>query len=269
MTNRPQGSPGAPQLSYSSSGPGMMPRRSSYASVAAGTAAVVGGPQTHTRTSSFSTRPEASPYNPQLSIDYPPRNPQAFDGSESRGNGLDGMGSTVGKGGGRSGFSGQHFYSQGYGLTSHVDGSMNGFFTPTYLRGSKYVERLETAYRARLAAQREAHLSHSVTHGSLSTSSSSVSLYKMAPSHRGMTYEIIEHQPQVDDDGLTPLPGRWAEANKNVGLELSPDGLEVKFVGTTKLSEHEGAAARSDYPMPPQCGIYYFEVTIVSKGKEE
>lgn len=179
------------------------------------------------------------------------------------------MGSAVLKGGSRSGISGHHFFNQAHGLTTNAEGIMNGFFTPTYLRGSKHIERLEAAYKARLVAQREAHPPHSVPHGSLSTSSSSVSLYKMAPSHRGMTYEIIEHQPHLDDEGVTPLPSKWAAVNKNGGLEISADGLDVRFVGPTKLSDHEGAAARSDHPMPPQCGMYYFEVTIVSKGKEE
>lgn len=250
----------------------MMPRRSSYASVAAGTAAAAGGSQAHNRTSTTtSTRPEltGSYYNPQLSTDHPSRNPQTFVGSESRGNDFEGIAGTLGKGGGRSGISGHYFYSQGYGVPGNTEGTANGFFTPTYLRGSKYIERLEAAYKTRLAAQREAHPSHSAAHGSLSTSSSSVSLYKMAPSHLGKTYDIIEHQPLVDDEGVMPLPARWAEANKNGGLEILGDGLDVRFVGSTKLSEHEGAAARADYPMPPQCGIYFFEVTIVSKGKEE
>ncbi len=249
-----------------------MPRRSSYASVAAGTAAGAGhhpGSQAHARTSSLSTRAElnASPYNPQLSADHPSRNTQTYEGSESRGNEFEGITSALGKGGGRSSLSGHHYYGQGHGLTGNAD--PNAFFTPTYLRGSRYIERLEAAHKEKLAAQREAHPSHSVAPGSLSSSSSSVSLYKMAPSHRGMTYEIIEHQPHVDDEGvMPPLPAKWGEANKG-GLEISGDGLDVKFIGPTKLGDHEGATTRADHPMPPQCGIYFFEVTIVSKGKEE
>lgn len=272
MTNRPQGSPGAPQLSYSGPNVGMMPRRSSYASVAAGTAAAAAGPQAHSRTSSLSRRPELTPssYNSQIAAEQSSRHSQTlqiFDAAESRGNEFEGIGSSLGKGGGRLS---QHYYGHGGNLGSgHAEGNMNGFFTPTYLRGSKYMERLEAAYKTKQAAQREAQSSHSAAAGSLSTSSSSVSLYKMAPSHRGMTYEIIEHQPHVDDERVTPLPTKWAEANKNGGLEISADGLDVRFVGATKLSDHEGAAARADYPMPPQCGIYYFEVTIISKGKEE
>lgn len=145
---------------------------------------------------------------------------------------------------------------------------MNGFLKPTYLRGSKYLERLEATHKAKLAAQRESQSVHSSGPGSLSTSSSSVSLHKLAPSHRGMTYEIIEHQPPADDDGLTPLPSKWAEADKYGGLDLAAGGLDIKYGGTSKLSDHEAAAARADHPMPPQCGIYYYEVTIVSNGKD-
>lgn len=30
----------------------------------------------------------------------------------------------------------------------------------------------------------------------------------------------------------------------------------------------DAAAVRADYPIPPQAGIYYFEVEIVSKGQK-
>ena len=164
-----------------------------------------------------------------------------------------------------SSYSSPRFPGQSYGS---VGGSTIGFFKPTYLRESKYMEKLEAANKAKIAAQRDEPPARSSNPGSLSTSSSSVSLQKMAPSHRGMTYEIIEHQPHVEDDGLTPLPSKWADADKYGGLEITPDGLEVKYVGPSKLNDNEAAAARSDHPMPPQCGIYYFEVNIISKGKD-
>lgn len=164
--------------------------------------------------------------------------------------------------------SSQYAYGGGHGLLSGIGTSTNGFFRPSYLRDSKYMERLEVAHKAKVAAQREASSAHSSAPGSLSTSSSSVSLHRMAPSHRGMTYEIVEHQPLVDDDGLTPLPSKWAEADKYGGLEIAGDGLEVRYTGLSKTHEHEAAATRADHPMPPQCGIYYYEVTIVAKGKE-
>lgn len=51
------------------------------------------------------------------------------------------------------------------------------------------------------------------------------------------------------------------------GLELLADGTEARFVGVTKTQD-EAAAVRSDHPMPKQCGIYYYEVTILSRGKD-
>lgn len=30
----------------------------------------------------------------------------------------------------------------------------------------------------------------------------------------------------------------------------------------------DAAAIRANYPMPPQCGLFYFEVDVISKGKD-
>ena len=130
------------------------------------------------------------------------------------------------------------------------------------------MEVLEEMHNNKLAAQRDEPPARSLNQGSLSTSSSSVSLQKMAPSHRGMTYEIIEHQPHPEDSYPAPLPSKWEETDKHGGIEVAADGLEVKYTGHHKLSEHEAAATRSDHSMPPQCGIYYYEVNIIAKGKE-
>ena len=147
--------------------------------------------------------------------------------------------------------------------------SNNGFFRPSYLRDSKYLEKLEVAHIAKLAAQKEAALNHNPSNpGCLSTSSSSVSLHRMAPSHRGMTYEIVEHQPPLEEDGLTPLPSKWAEVERQGELEIAGDGLDIRLIAVLKTADHEAAAVRADHPMPPQCGLYYYEVTIISTGKE-
>ena len=130
------------------------------------------------------------------------------------------------------------------------------------------MEKLELAHKAKLAAQREAASTHSSNPSSLSTSSSSVSLHRMAPSHRGMTYDIVEHQPVIDDDGVTPLPSKWADVDRFGGLEVGSDGLDARYVGLSKTQDHEAAATRTDNPMPPACGIYYYEVTVLQKGKD-
>ncbi|KAI4205879.1 MAG: hypothetical protein LQ350_000064 [Teloschistes chrysophthalmus] len=144
----------------------------------------------------------------------------------------------------------------------------NGFFVPSYLRNSRYIERVQAAREAKLAAQRDASQTHNTGSGALSSRSSSVSLPKLAPSHRGMTYEVIEHQPPEVHDGWSPLPSKWAETDKVQAMAISDDGLEVYFAGGSKLHEHEAGAARTDHPMPAQGGIYYYEVTILAKGKD-
>jgi hypothetical protein len=143
------------------------------------------------------------------------------------------------------------------------------FFIPPHLEGSRYAEQLRESHRARVAAQRDARSPYSSTPGSLSTSSSSVNLHKMVPSHRGMTHDIIERAPLPTflESSPPPLPSKWNESDKFAGLEVLNSGLEVKFTGGAKPND-EAAAVRADYPMPKACGIYYFEVTIVSKGKE-
>ena len=145
------------------------------------------------------------------------------------------------------------------------------FLRPSYLRGSRYMERLEATYREKLTAQRDTTTTGSgVGTTSLSTSSSSVSLHRMAPSHRGMTYEIVESRPPAgEDDSVPPLPSKWAEVDRHGGLEvqLESGGQEIKY-GHAKSLDHEAAAARTDHPMPPECGIYYYEVEVMSKGKD-
>lgn len=143
------------------------------------------------------------------------------------------------------------------------------FFTPSYLHNSRYIYRLDAAHRAKLAAQqREPAAPSSSTSNPLSASSSNVNLHRMAPSHRGMTYDIIEREIPGDDDQLMPLPSRWNEHDKHAGLELSNGGLEVRYTGPVHKHDHDAAAVRADHPMPPQCGIYYFEITVQSKPRE-
>ncbi|KAL8675207.1 MAG: hypothetical protein Q9168_000460 [Polycauliona sp. 1 TL-2023] len=162
--------------------------------------------------------------------------------------------------------SSQGGFGQFYGT---ADGANGGdFFVPSYLRHSRYIEKLHQAHEAKVAAQREAPPTHVKGNGALSSRSSNASLPKLAPSHRGMTYEVIEHLPPEDNGGLTPIPSRWAEADKNQAIEIGPDGWEVHFVSGSKLHEHEAAATRTDHPIPVQVGIYYYEATITSKGKD-
>lgn len=44
------------------------------------------------------------------------------------------------------------------------------------------------------------------------------------------------------------------------------DLLKVVLIGPTSQGEKEAAAARANHHIPPACGIYYYEVTIIDKG---
>ncbi len=162
----------------------------------------------------------------------------------------------------------------------------DALLTPSYLRGSRYMERLAEAYEARLSVQRDAPTAHAPAGaagaggsgasgagagaGSLSTSSSSANLHKLALSHRGMTYDIIEKEPPAEIGGLGALPTRWNDADKWQGMELRCDGLAVRYAGPGRSHEQPitAAAVRADHPISPQCGIYYYELLVVAHKKE-
>ena len=151
---------------------------------------------------------------------------------------------------------------------SHAD----SFFIPSYLRGSKYVQKLEEGHKAKERAHKDGPSAQSSQPGSLSTSASSSHLHgKTAASHRGMTYDLIEKAPPAEDETLAPLPSKWNTQDKYGGLEVMSDGQEVKFTGPKpeRDREHEACAIRADHAMPPQCGIYYYEVTVISRKREE
>lgn len=151
------------------------------------------------------------------------------------------------------------------------NGLASSFFVPSYLRHSRYMARLEAAHQAKLAAQRDTAAAAATNPAPLSTSSSSVNLHRMAPSHRGMTYDIIENappSPAAEPESLTPLPSRWSETDKHTGLDLFQDGLELRYNGPGNKNDLEATAARADNFMPPACGVYYFEVEIKTKSKD-
>ncbi|KAF7585521.1 Ran-binding protein 9 [Aspergillus hancockii] len=262
----PSGGARGASLATSYSGPSIssIPRRSSYASVLSGTA--------------LSPPNNSSPFSQLLasnSTSYPP--PFTSDGGYLRPSaGLD-ADMQMNAPWRMSSSDTLPPYSRKYASFARSDpflqnpGSFSDVasssFTPSYLRNSRYISRLDAAGRAKLASQRDA-VYPSSTSNTLSTSSSQASLPRIAPSHRGMTYDIIEREPSGDDDQVMPLPSRWNDEDKYTGLELTNGGLEVRYTGPVNKHDHEAAAARADNPMPPQCGIYYFEITILSKPKE-
>jgi Ran-binding protein 9/10 len=144
----------------------------------------------------------------------------------------------------------------------------NSFFTPSYLRGTNYIQKLEEAHLAQ-QAQKEAQQQAG---GGMSTNTSTGSLSaKPSASHLGMKIDIIERAPSFDDDSpVAPLPSRWNKDDKYGGLEVLADGQEVKYsTPRPREHDHEICAIRADHPIPQQAGIYYFEVGIMARRRDE
>ncbi|KAK7204415.1 ran-binding protein [Myxozyma melibiosi] len=65
-----------------------------------------------------------------------------------------------------------------------------------------------------------------------------------------------------------PLPSCWSPEGSPSSLELSNDKLEIIYKSeSSKPTDKDAASMRANHPIPPQCGLYYFEVEIVC-GKE-
>ncbi|KAM0281568.1 hypothetical protein ACHAQH_003437 [Verticillium albo-atrum] len=146
----------------------------------------------------------------------------------------------------------------------------NVFFIPSYLTGSTYVQRLEEQHRLKLQAQRD-----SQNQATSPTSPSAITLLSKSPSHRGLTYDVVEKPPPAfEEDGVvSSLPTKWNKDDKYGALEVLADGLEIRYSGPRGQSErereHEAYSIRADHYMPPQCGIYYYEVTILSGKRDD
>ncbi|KAF8213685.1 hypothetical protein K438DRAFT_1707519 [Mycena galopus ATCC 62051] len=128
---------------------------------------------------------------------------------------------------------------------------------------------------------RPAYLEHSALRHLLQTEAppSPPPSRKAGPSRRSLTPST-----DSDDDGSPPprrvvptanpspqvlqLPTRWSECYRHELLSISPDGRDVTYQGASCNGDKDAAAARTTHPIPSACGIYYYEVDILSKGNK-
>ncbi|KAJ8041219.1 Ran-binding protein 9 [Holothuria leucospilota] len=101
------------------------------------------------------------------------------------------------------------------------------------------------------------------SHGASSSSSSTKNHTNSVPE---ASARIKRLYPCVDEDE-TPLPRQWNSGSKPNFIALTQNNLRVHYKGAGKTPK-EAASVITSHPIPPSCGIYYFEVTIVSKGRE-
>ncbi|RMZ81857.1 hypothetical protein DV738_g1995, partial [Chaetothyriales sp. CBS 135597] len=247
----------------SSSGAQQPSRRLSYASVASG-ATPQNVPSAGRSGAAAATHP------PQYSHDYRTQRPlSAYEQDLSTGTGM----SSWRKPASLPAYSRSFNAAPGWGLGLGPQ-TANTFFVPSYLRNSRYVAKLEAEHKAKVARERQQPSASGPGSTAASLSSSAnvkgggANVHRIAPSHRGMTYDVIESNPPKEEDQLTPLPSRWSDQDKYPGLDISNNGLDVRYSGAVSKADIEAASVRADQPMSPACGIYYFEVTINSKNKD-
>eukprot|EP00004_Rigifila_ramosa_P008436 TRINITY_DN1967_c0_g1_i1.p1 TRINITY_DN1967_c0_g1~~TRINITY_DN1967_c0_g1_i1.p1 ORF type:complete len:374 (-),score=50.63 TRINITY_DN1967_c0_g1_i1:209-1330(-) len=59
----------------------------------------------------------------------------------------------------------------------------------------------------------------------------------------------------------------WSQKDRFPLIELSDNGLRAIYKGLGK-SDSDAAAIRANRPIPASCGIFYFEIKIISKGRD-
>uniref|UniRef100_I3IZ08 RAN binding protein 9 n=1 Tax=Oreochromis niloticus TaxID=8128 RepID=I3IZ08_ORENI len=72
--------------------------------------------------------------------------------------------------------------------------------------------------------------------------------------------------PAVNENE-TPLPRSWSPKDKFSYIGLSQNNLRVHYKGHGKTPK-DAASVRATHPIPAACGVYYFEVKIISKGRD-
>lgn len=71
------------------------------------------------------------------------------------------------------------------------------------------------------------------------------------------------------DTRVTPLPTRWADSDEYIvnHLALKNGKTRVEYKGKG-MTHKDAAAVRSQHPIPKTCGIFYYEVKIINKGRD-
>ncbi|KAH8384175.1 hypothetical protein KR200_007153 [Drosophila serrata] len=85
--------------------------------------------------------------------------------------------------------------------------------------------------------------------------------------------EVVEDEDDAErllypnvNESETPLPRCWSPHDKCLSIGLSQNNLRVTYKGVGK-QHSDAASVRTAYPIPSSCGLYYFEVRIISKGR--
>jgi hypothetical protein len=165
------------------------------------------------------------------------------------------------------------------------------YFLPEYLEGSAYGVWVSN-WKTQLSTNPSSSLSSASSNGTATNGSTAMSATAMRreastphtvpnsrnPSphnhahlipHRGVAFDVAERSSSTTSQNEPPLlPSRFNERDRCPVLELLNDGMDAKFAGPAKGTDQDAASVRADHPIPSSCGIYYYEVTIMSRGNQ-
>ncbi|KIJ21428.1 hypothetical protein PAXINDRAFT_164933 [Paxillus involutus ATCC 200175] len=171
--------------------------------------------------------------------------------------------------------------------------SATGVRAPSAQRSS--VAHIPTPATEPVPFPRPAYLEHSALRHLLQTESPSLLPPRKAePTVVRVDYTIgrrVQRSPSYDsdEDDMSPprevrkstpppvttssptllLPTRWSDEYRSPHLTVCSDGRELIYQGTTGGSDKDVAPARTAVPVPPACGIFYYEVEITSKASKK
>ncbi|KAF7723012.1 hypothetical protein EC973_002428 [Apophysomyces ossiformis] len=77
----------------------------------------------------------------------------------------------------------------------------------------------------------------------------------------------IDNPSCILDELDLRLPTYWNHKDKDQHIEIGRNGLDLAYAGQGK-DDSEAACVRANFPMRSQCGIYYFEMQVISRGDE-
>lgn len=69
------------------------------------------------------------------------------------------------------------------------------------------------------------------------------------------------------EQALFRIPIAFSSRDHCSLMEVTEGGHRLAYIGASN-GEYDAATARSDCEIPPQCGIFYFEVTVLDKGRD-
>ncbi|CEG84156.1 hypothetical protein RMATCC62417_18001 [Rhizopus microsporus] len=86
-------------------------------------------------------------------------------------------------------------------------------------------------------------------------------------------YNLMQHVQKTTQESTTAVKDKQEHDLANLDLRLptfwnSKDKSKNIDVGRPGKQETHAALARSNFPMRPQCGIFYYEMKVISKGED-